>query len=121
MRPISLAAAALFAVLTVTVAAQQEYVEFASRQDGFTIIFPTQPTVTQTTFKTQTGTVLPARAYTSDSPAGHYQVTVADYTNIHQLATDKAKDCPPGAETCSGTESDVSSTGRLENRPVERE
>ena len=53
MRPISLAAAALFAVLTVTVAAQQEYVEFASRQDGFTIIFPTQPSVTQTTFKSR--------------------------------------------------------------------
>ena len=112
MRPMSLAAAALCVVLTVTVAAQQEYVEFASRQDGFTIIFPTQPSVTQTTFKTQTGTVLPARVYTSDGPAGHYAVTVADYTNIHQLAIDKAKDCPPGAETCSGTESDVSSTGR---------
>lgn len=112
MRLLLFAAAALVVALPATAAAQQEYVEFASRQDGFTIIFPTQPSVTQTTFKTQTGTVLPARVYTSDSPAGRYQVTVADYTNIHQLAIDKAKDCPPGAETCSGTESDVSSTGR---------
>jgi hypothetical protein len=103
--------AALVAVLSATAAAQ-EYVEYASQQDGFTIIFPVQPTVTQTTFKTQTGTVLPARVYTADSNAGYYQVTVVDYTNIHQLAIEKAKDCPPGAETCSGTESDASSTGR---------
>lgn len=100
MRLVSLVLAALLGAVPGSATAQ-EYVEYASRPDGFTIIFPTQPTIVQTTFKTQTGTVLPARVYTSDSAAGHYQVTVADYTNIHQLAIEKARNCPPGAETCN--------------------
>ena len=41
----------------------QEWVEFVSREDRFTITFPVQPTVTQTTYKSQFGADLPARIY----------------------------------------------------------
>jgi hypothetical protein len=112
MRLSSFVSAALVLSSMSVPAFAQEYVEYASRQDGFTITFPVQPTITETTVTSQYGSVLPARIYTADSATGHYAVTVVDYNNIHAIATEKAKTCPPGAETCLGTESDVSSTGR---------
>ena len=102
-----------FAVVASAPAAfAQEYIEFTSPADGFSIAFPLQPKVTEGTFTTQNGSVLPSRIFTADTRTGHYVVTVVDYTNIHQIAIEKAKACPAGAETCLGTESDVSSTGR---------
>ena len=53
-------------------------------------------------FKSQFGSMLPARIYTSDSGTSHFKVTVVDYNNIEAIATEKAKTCPPGAETCKG-------------------
>ena len=41
----------------------QDWVEFVSREDRFTVTFPAQPTVTQTTYKSQFGADLPARVY----------------------------------------------------------
>jgi len=93
--------AALLLSLGGTVSAQ-EYVEFVSQQDRFGVTFPVEPTVTNTTFKSQFGSVLPARIYTADSGSSHFKVTVVDYSNIEAVATEKAKSCPPGAETCKG-------------------
>ena len=39
----------------------QEWTEFASREEHFTITFPGQPKVTETTWTSQFGTILPAR------------------------------------------------------------
>jgi hypothetical protein len=80
----------------------QEYVEFKSQQDRFTATFPVQPTVMDFTFKSQFGSMLPARTYSAESLAGKFKVTVIDYNNIEAIATEKAKTCPPGAETCKG-------------------
>ena len=46
--------------------------------------------------------MLPARIYTSENGKSQFKVTVIDYTNIEAIATEKAKSCPPGAETCRG-------------------
>ena len=43
----------------------QEWVEFVSRDDRFTITFPVKPKVTQTTYKSQFGSDLPARIYSA--------------------------------------------------------
>jgi hypothetical protein len=80
----------------------QEYVEYVSREDRFTVTFPVQPTVTQTTYKSQFGADLPARIYRAESASGRFILTVADYSNIEAILTEKAKSCPPGAETCRG-------------------
>jgi hypothetical protein len=80
----------------------QEYVEFVSRQDRFSATFPVQPKVTETTFKSQFGADLPARVYSAESGPGRYVLTVADYSNIEAILTEKAKACPAGAETCRG-------------------
>jgi len=80
----------------------QEYVEYRSIQDGFGATFPVQPTVTETTIKSQFGSMLPVRIYSAESLAGKFKLTVIDYNNIEAIATEKAKSCPPGAETCRG-------------------
>src|SRR6476659_3135076 len=72
----------------------QEWVEFASREDRFTCNFPSQPTITQTTFKSERGAVLPARNYSVTQGQSRYSVTVVDYNPIEQILTEKAKSCP---------------------------
>src|SRR6185436_5288106 len=76
----------------------QEYVEFKSMQDRFSIVFPAQPKVTDTTYTSEFKSVLPSRIYSVDQGQSHFKVTVVDYTNIQAIATEKAKACPPGAE-----------------------
>jgi hypothetical protein len=44
----------------------QEWTEFASREDRFTCNFPGQPAVTQTTWTSEYGAVLPARVYSAE-------------------------------------------------------
>lgn len=109
---VSLAVSVTALVLSISGSAfAQEYVEFKSQQDRFTITFPLQPKVTETTFKSQFGSMLPARVYSADPGQGHYSVTVVDYNNIQAIATEKAKSCPDGAETCKGGLAVGSSTG----------
>jgi hypothetical protein len=48
--------------------------------------------------------MLPARVYTVDRAREHYSVTVADYTNIENMAKEYVKHCPPGAPTCNGND-----------------
>jgi len=90
-------------VLAVSASAfAQEYVEYKSQQDRFGATFPTQPKVTESMFKSQFGSMLPILTYESDSGNSHFKVTVIDYNNIEAIATEKAKNCPAGAETCIG-------------------
>jgi hypothetical protein len=110
MRLSPVISAALIVSLTGPAFAQ-EYVEYKSQQDRFTIVFPAPPKVTETTFKSQFDSILPARIHSVDANGGHYSVTVVDYKNIQAIATEKAKRCPPGAEACSGTATAASSTG----------
>src|SRR5215831_9620803 len=80
----------------------QEWVEFASREDRFTCLFPTQPKVTETTYLSQHEANLPARVYTAEQGKSRYSVTVVDYNQAQRILTEKAKSCPAGAEPCLG-------------------
>lgn len=80
----------------------QEWVEFASREDRFTCLFPTQPKVTQTTYLSQHEANLPSRIYTAEQGQSKYSVTVVDYNQARRILTEKAKSCPAGAEPCLG-------------------
>ncbi len=80
----------------------QEWIEFSSREDRFTSNFPGQPTVTQTTWTSEYGASLPARVYSANSGQSRYTITVVDYGQSERVLTEKAKACPPGAETCRG-------------------
>src|SRR5438067_1734542 len=80
----------------------QEWVEFASREDRFTCLFPVQPKVTETKYLSQHEANLPARVYTATQGKSTYKVTVVDYNQARPILAEKAKSCPAGAEPCLG-------------------
>src|SRR5499425_952232 len=80
----------------------QEWIEFASREDRFTCNFPSQPKMTQNTYRSLHEADLPARTYSATQGQSRYAVTVVDYTQAQRILTEKAKSCPAGAEPCLG-------------------
>ena len=77
----------------------QDWTEYVNKEDGFRVVFPGSPTVTQTTFKSEYGADLPARVYAVTRGAEKYQVTVADYSQAPRLLDEKAKvTCPEGVQ-----------------------
>ena len=80
----------------------QEWADFASKEDRFAVNFPGQPVITETTWTSQVGVVLPARVYSGTSGAGRYSVTAVDYNPMERILEEKSRHCPPGAETCAG-------------------
>src|SRR5215467_7191421 len=112
IRTFVVAAFTLFATTSAVFA--QDYVQYVNQQDKFTILFPTQPKVTEIKFKSQYGYDLPARVYEADAAGaakGHYKVTVVDYRGIRAMGEEKAKHCPVGAEPCIGNPAPSGSTG----------
>jgi hypothetical protein len=82
--------------------AQEEYTEFASKEERFTVTFPGKPVITETTWTSEYGAVLPARVYTVSGITGTHTLTVVDYRPVERILLEKAKSCPLGAETCQG-------------------
>ena len=80
----------------------QEWAEYANQEDRFTCNFPGEPTVTETTWVSEFGAELPARVYAAEVGPSRYTVTVADYNHVERILTERAGNCPPGAERCSG-------------------
>jgi hypothetical protein len=80
----------------------QEWADFAALEDRFAVNFPGQPAITETTWTSQVGVVLPARVYSGMSGAGKYSVTAVDYNPMRRILEEKSRHCPPGAETCAG-------------------
>jgi hypothetical protein len=103
MRVTSRLLAALVLLSVAQGAAAQDWTEFASREDGFRANFPGPPAVTRTTYTSEYGADLPARAYTVTRGRERYSMTVVDYRPIEGILTAKSKQCPPFAdERCTG-------------------
>jgi len=81
-----------------------EWTEYQNIQDGFKVVFPGQPKITETTWASEYGYKLPARIYTADRGRERYSVMVVDYGPIEQQGMARYKACPPGAEPCLGSE-----------------
>ena len=96
-------AAALVLSLT-TPAFAQEWDQFVFVEDGFTVNFPGRPQVENTTWVSQYRYTLPARVYSVSRGSERYSATVVDYRGIEQQGVARRKQCPPGAETCIGTQ-----------------
>ncbi|MBI3050058.1 MAG: hypothetical protein HYY76_17300 [Acidobacteria bacterium] len=92
----------VLALLVTRPALAQEWNEYKSVRDGFQALFPGQPRVAETTWKSQAGFNLPARVYSVERGRDRYSVTVADYSGIEALGKERAKTCPAGAEPCLG-------------------
>lgn len=102
MRTTAFAAFIALAAVAAPAIAQENYTEFSSKEDRFTITFPGTPTVSESTWVTEYGVVLPAKVYTVNGITGHHTLTVVDYRPLERVLTEKARNCPLGAETCQG-------------------
>jgi hypothetical protein len=80
----------------------QEWEEFLSPDERFTCNFLSNPTVTETTWTSQFGAILPARVYSGALGSGRYSITVVDYNPIQRLLSERSMSCPAGTETCQG-------------------
>ena len=74
--------AALFVLALARAGAAQEWTEFVSPEECFTVTFPGQPTVTETTWVSQYGVTLPARLYSGTSGQSRYSVLAVDYNPV---------------------------------------
>jgi hypothetical protein len=104
MRVIVWMAAALVVSLGTPAFAQEEWDNFKFPEDGFEVNFPGKPKVENTTWVSQYRYQLPAKVYTASHGAERYSVTVVDYRPAEAQGVARAKQCPPGAETCIGTQ-----------------
>lgn len=94
---------ALFAACILTVpglARAQEWQEYESLKDGFSINFPGEPRVTETTWVSQLGYKLPARVYSAEKGVERFSITVVDYSSLEEQGIARWKQCPPGNAQC---------------------
>lgn len=70
MRATSFALAVLIGFVFAVPCAAQEWIEYQNNEDGFKVVFPYQPKISDTVWTTQQGYVLPARVYSADSNGG---------------------------------------------------
>ena len=71
----------------------QDWTDYVSRQDFFSISFPGQPNVREITYPTEYRITLPGRLYSQEGPRGRYSVTVVNYTDAIKLHQERNKKC----------------------------
>ncbi len=94
--------AIVFAVSIGQTSFAQEWTEFTTLEDRFSINFPGQPEVSETIWISEYGADLPARVYSATRGEGRYSLTVVDYNYAEPILTAQSKECPVGAEPCDG-------------------
>lgn len=78
----------------------QEWIEYVSRTDLFTINFPAQPKVEDIEWKTEYGITIPGHVHRYDSADSHYLVTAVDYSNVEKIHADRVRGCTGYPDTC---------------------
>ena len=91
-------------LLSAAPAVAQEWDEFAFAEDGFKVNFPGRPQAEDTTWTSQFHYSLPARVYRASRGTERYSATVVDYRGVEKQGVERSRQCPPGAETCIGTQ-----------------
>lgn len=85
----------------------QGWIEYTSRADLFSVNFPGEPQVQDTSYTSALDAVFPARLYTAQRGQERYSDTVVDYTDAERIHTERAKSCNPDAQSlCLGTDAD---------------
>lgn len=74
-------------------ASAQEWAEYNSRQDFFSVNFPAEPTIRDVTYTSEYGLTLPGRVYSVEDATGKYSVTAIDYSTAEKLHTERAAKC----------------------------
>jgi hypothetical protein len=92
MRRIPVIAAAWILLVSATAFAQ-EWIEYASQQDFFTVNFPSQPNVQDIPYTTEYGITLPGRVYTAADGPNRYSMTAIDFTGAAKMHAERNKKC----------------------------
>jgi hypothetical protein len=79
----------------------QEWIEYASRTDLFTVNFPAQPTVRDITYSTEYGLTIPGRVHSYEDGKNRYSVTVVDYGNVQKLHAERLVNCQKYPNLCN--------------------
>jgi len=79
----------------------QEWIEYVSRDDLFTVNFPAQPTVSTVDWKTEYGLTLPAHIHRYDTANSHYLVTVVNYSDVQKIHADRLRGCTLYPDQCN--------------------
>ena len=93
MRLVPLMSVALMLVGSGSAFAQEEWKEYVSKTDFFSISFPGQPKVQEITYPTEYRITLPARVHSYVDGANRYSVTVVDYRNAVKIHEERVKNC----------------------------
>ena len=70
-------------------ATAQEWITYTSEQDLFRVHVPCEFAVTETTWDSEYGGVMPARIYECTAGQGDYKVTVVDYTDAQRIHAER--------------------------------
>ena len=100
MRLVSLVAAAIILCLSRPSFAQ-EWLEYVSRTDFFTVNFPAQPTVRDITYPTEYGITIPGRVHSYEDGPARYSVTVIDYSNVQKIHAERVANCQKYRNLCN--------------------
>ena len=92
---------AAFVILLSTPVAAQEWIEYTSREDLFTVNFPGQPAIRTTTYATEYGVELPARVHAHEMGRRRYAVTVVDYSAVDKLHAARLANCDKYPNLCA--------------------
>lgn len=78
----------------------QEWIEYTSPIDLFTVNFPAQPAVRDISYETEYGLTLAGRVHSSDQGGHRYAVTVVDYGDVQKLHAARLANCDTYPNLC---------------------
>jgi len=86
-------ACVLFLRVTPAQAQDDEWTEYLSFDDLFSVNFPGDPTISSSSYETENGLKLAARVYTAKDFMGTYKVTAVDWTGAEKEHTRLYEQC----------------------------
>ena len=98
MRLISLVSAA-FVLLISGSSSAQEWIEYSSPEDLFTVNFPAEPDVRDASYPTEYGVTLPGRVHSIENGPSRHSVTVVDYGSVREKHAERLGDCEGGSRS----------------------
>ena len=100
MRLLSLVSAA-FVLFLPTASLGQDWIEYVSRADLFTVNFPAQPMVRDITYPTEYGITVPGRIHSYEGGGTRYSVTVVHYTDVQKIHAERLANCDKYPNLCT--------------------
>jgi hypothetical protein len=79
----------------------QEWIEYVSKADFFSVNFPDQPRVRDITWETEYSVTLPGHVHEYVDGQNRYSVTVVDYQNIQKIHAARLEGCTKYPNLCN--------------------